>query len=330
MSRSGVPISAAFGYDPAAPAFYDALLADPEVFGLPTAFDDTFDDRAEDEDDAPGEQHSAHVVTFRAHREREEHVAALHGGVATIWEHLDGSPGCTTLGCDPEALHVRHTWADEADILAAPYDPAEASPFPTATGYPHCSLPWTWWPPVVKGKRSALLFIFRIWRAHRMVTAQIAASGGLDDDRGWITRPVMPDLAGLAEWRRGLFLPPSQRAVARKEMRNAKKVKAQRQRRATKRAEAPPKVLQATRPIIVEGDRAFVPLTRGYVAAIAAADVRHVEGHNWHVATPDGKAPFAVRYERLPQGNKQSIRMHRIEGLTGPVEIIPPAPSQGS
>lgn len=323
MSRSGVPISAAFGYDPAAPSFYDALLADPEAFGLSSGFDDTFDDRTEDEDDAPGEQHNAHVVTFRAHREREEHVAALHGGVATIWEHLDGSPGCTTLGCDPEALHVRHTWADEADILAAPYDPAEASLFPTATGYPHCSLPWTWWPPVVKGKRSALLFIFRIWRAHRMVTAQIAASGGLDDDRGWITRPAMPDLAGLAEWRRGLFLPPSQRATAPQ----GKIAAVRRERRAASQSESGHK---EPRPITVEGDRALVPLTRGYVAAIRAVDVAQVEGHDWHIVIPAKGVPFAMRFQKLPSGRKRSIRMHRIEGLTGPVEIIPPGHSQVS
>lgn len=344
MSYYGFPITAAFGRDPAAPRFYDLLTEDPEALGLPADFGDVLlydDDVEEDDDDAPvGEQHNAHVAAYHAHKEREAHVAALHGGVATIWDHLDGSPGCTKLGCDEEFLHVRHTWADEADILATPFEPTDQSPFSPATGYPHCTLPWTWWPPVVGGRRSALLFIFRIWRAHRVVTAQIAAAGGLDDDRGWITRPAAPDLSDLAEWRRGLFLPPSQRAAAKKAARTAaKKVprKAppvatrpaeQRHTAAKPAADERPKAPQGPRPITVEGDRAFVLLTRGYVAAIAAADIPLVEGHDWQVATPAGKTPFAVRTERLPGGGKRGIRMNRIEGLTGPVEIIAPCASE--
>lgn len=326
MSCFSLPTFAASDSDSASPSFYDALLADPEALGLPADFNDAFDDEPEDKDDAwAGEQLNAHVVAYRAHREREAHIAALHGGVATIWDHLDGSPGCTKLGCDEEFLHLRHMWADEADILAAPFEPSDQSLFPRGTGYPHCTLPWTWWPPVVGGGRSALLFIFRIWRAHRVVTAQIAAAGGLDDDRGWITRPAAPDLDAVAEWRRGLFLPPSQRATVNKDARKAKRSAGQSKRRAAKRvAEKRPKTSQGPRPITVGGDRALVTLTRGFVAAIAAADVPLIEGHDWQVATPAGKPPYAVRTERIPGGGKRGIRMHLVEGLTGPVEILAP------
>ncbi|MFG1420040.1 hypothetical protein V5F38_19970, partial [Xanthobacter sp. V0B-10] len=54
-----------------------------------------------------------------------------------------------------------------------------------------------------------------------------------------------------------------------------------------------------------------------------------VEGHNWHVIAATGKAPFATRLEKREDGSKVRLRMHRLEGLSGPVEIIPPtaAPS---
>lgn len=312
--------------DPPAAGLYDALLCDPANFGLPTDFGDDLhsdlDDEGEDEV-VDARQHNAHVLAYRAHREREAHIGSLHGGVADIWAHLDGSPGCTRLGFSEEALHVRHLWADEADILAAPYEPTDDPPFPRATGYPHCTLPWWGWPPVVRPGNSALLSIFRIWRAHRRVTAQIAAAGGIDDDRGWITRPKAPDLSGLAEWRRAIFTPPSERAAAKAQARRSKRAASSRRSRAEHRAAKPRRDNQKP-PITTADGFAFVPLSKGYKARVLAADAPLVTGHAWHVIVPADGTPYAAREERRPGGGKNRLRMHHVEGLTGPVEIIPP------
>ncbi len=69
------------------------------------------------------------------------------------------------------------------------------------------------------------------------------------------------------------------------------------------------------RPIRIEGDAAYVPLTRGYEAVIDAADVHLVDGYNWcaHLdRRSDGtiRAVYAVR--TAYDGIKRLIRMHRI------------------
>jgi len=64
---------------------------------------------------------------------------------------------------------------------------------------------------------------------------------------------------------------------------------------------------RAVRPIRIEGDVAYVTLTRGYEAIIDAADVPLVEGFNWCV---NGREPwlYAVRIN-----NKNKILyMHRM------------------
>ncbi|MFG1400713.1 hypothetical protein [Xanthobacter sediminis] len=282
-------------------------------------------DGEDEEEPAPGEPHNAHVVAYRAHREREAHIAKLHAGVDDIFAHLDGSPGCMKLGCSEEFLHVRHLWAGDADILAVPFAPTEHSPFPRATGYPHCRLPWAWWPPVVGSGHSALLSIFRLYRAEAMVVAQIAGCGGLDDLWGWVRRPEVPDFEGLAEWRRRLFLPPSEQEVARKAEKRAKKTLDQREKRARDAGKAATRG-HTVRPVVVEGGFAFVPLSMGYTARLSAADAPLVEGHNWHVIASPGQSPFAARFSKREDGRKVRLRMHRLEGLTGPVEIIQPAP----
>ena len=40
--------------------------------------------------------------------------------------------------------------------------------------------------------------------------------------------------------------------------------------------------MKKVRPIRIEGDLAYVPLTRGYEAVIDAGDVSLVEGFNWY------------------------------------------------
>lgn len=62
------------------------------------------------------------------------------------------------------------------------------------------------------------------------------------------------------------------------------------------------------RPIRIEGDVAYVPLTRGYEAVIDAADVPFVDGRNW-CAIPNRKTVYAVRAEVGRRG--RHIHMHR-------------------
>lgn len=71
------------------------------------------------------------------------------------------------------------------------------------------------------------------------------------------------------------------------------------------------------RPIRIEGDVAFVPLTRGYEAVIDAADVPLVEGRNWCALVCKNGIVYAQHGARQGKG-----LMHRVivgeacEGLT--------------
>jgi len=77
---------------------------------------------------------------------------------------------------------------------------------------------------------------------------------------------------------------------------------------------------QGIRPIRIEGQVAYVPLTQGYEAIIDAADVPLVAGFNWNARTGDGKV-YASRTMRV--GKKcHTILMHRV--ITGyPAGVIP-------
>ncbi len=67
---------------------------------------------------------------------------------------------------------------------------------------------------------------------------------------------------------------------------------------------------RAVRPIRIEGDVAYVTLTKGYEAIIDAADVPLVEGLNWYAHVCEKKI-YAVRNETL--SGKQKLRlMHRV------------------
>ena len=80
------------------------------------------------------------------------------------------------------------------------------------------------------------------------------------------------------------------------------------------------RIIMATRqirPIRVEGNVAYVPLTRGYEAVIDAADVPLVEGKNWHAFVKrrnDGTtlAVYAARSSPRAGGKQNTIFMHRI------------------
>lgn len=67
---------------------------------------------------------------------------------------------------------------------------------------------------------------------------------------------------------------------------------------------------KAIRQIRVDGNIAYVPLTKGYEALIDAADVPLVEGFNWYVLK-DGRSVYAMRTDRTgvrPRG----VLMHRV------------------
>lgn len=67
---------------------------------------------------------------------------------------------------------------------------------------------------------------------------------------------------------------------------------------------------RSIRPIRIEGDIAYVPLTQGYEAIIDAADVSLVAGQNWSaLIAPRGV--YAVRGEG-PRNNHRMVFMHRV------------------
>lgn len=81
------------------------------------------------------------------------------------------------------------------------------------------------------------------------------------------------------------------------------------------------RIIMATpqiRPIRVEGNVAYVQLTRGYEAIIDAEDVPLVEGWNWYAHVQrraDGKirAVYAVRDSRgYVDAKQKEVRLHRI------------------
>jgi hypothetical protein len=65
------------------------------------------------------------------------------------------------------------------------------------------------------------------------------------------------------------------------------------------------------RPIKVEGNLAYVTLTKGYVAVIDACDVPLVEGFNWR-ALVTKRGVYALRSKRCGGRKMKSILMHRV------------------
>ncbi len=64
------------------------------------------------------------------------------------------------------------------------------------------------------------------------------------------------------------------------------------------------------RPIRIEGNIAYIPLTKGYEAVIDAADVPLVEGFNWCASVRYGIV-YAVRHDNTDP-NRNFIRLHRL------------------
>ena len=62
------------------------------------------------------------------------------------------------------------------------------------------------------------------------------------------------------------------------------------------------------RPIRIEGDIAFVTLTKGYEAIVDAADIHLVEGFNWF-ADVKGRTVYACRNHKSPR--RGLVYMHR-------------------
>ena len=76
------------------------------------------------------------------------------------------------------------------------------------------------------------------------------------------------------------------------------------------------------RPIRIEGDVAYIPLTRGYEAVIDASDIHLVDGVHWH-ACPDFRrdgtirAVYAIRTDRTSP-KPRSVSLHRVIAGTPP------------
>lgn len=64
------------------------------------------------------------------------------------------------------------------------------------------------------------------------------------------------------------------------------------------------------RPIRVDGDLAYITLTKGYEAVIDAADVHLVDGVNWYANT-DGNTVYAQR-GAYANGAQKTTRLHRV------------------
>jgi hypothetical protein len=67
----------------------------------------------------------------------------------------------------------------------------------------------------------------------------------------------------------------------------------------------------AIRPIRIEGNVAYVPLTQGYEAIIDVEDVPLVEGYNWRAMTT-GRSMYAARSGPRAGKERPLIMMHRV------------------
>jgi len=68
------------------------------------------------------------------------------------------------------------------------------------------------------------------------------------------------------------------------------------------------------RPIRIEGDVAYVTLTRGYEAIIDAENVPLVEGYNWQHIGPNRQTNYARRNGLVSRGEntRSGLYMHRV------------------
>lgn len=75
------------------------------------------------------------------------------------------------------------------------------------------------------------------------------------------------------------------------------------------------------RDIRIEGDVAFVQLTKGYEAIIDVADVALVSGRNWQASVEPNGQVYAICTVKQ-NGRKKTVRMHRlIAGASGELDV---------
>lgn len=66
------------------------------------------------------------------------------------------------------------------------------------------------------------------------------------------------------------------------------------------------------KPVTIEGDVAYITLTKGYTAVIDAADVPLVGGYNWYAkVSKKNRTVYAQRNERKSDGKQKTILLHR-------------------
>ncbi len=63
------------------------------------------------------------------------------------------------------------------------------------------------------------------------------------------------------------------------------------------------------RPIHIEGNIAYVPLTRGFTATVDVCDVPLIENMNWYAL---GRAPQGAAHNEHKNGKTRTILMHRL------------------
>lgn len=70
-------------------------------------------------------------------------------------------------------------------------------------------------------------------------------------------------------------------------------------------------MMRKVRPLRMEGGVAYVPLTKGYEAAIDAADAPLVAAFNWY-AMVNGRTVYAHRKSPRRDGKQSAIVLHRV------------------
>ena len=65
------------------------------------------------------------------------------------------------------------------------------------------------------------------------------------------------------------------------------------------------------RPIRIEGDIAYIPLTKGYEAVVDMQDIYLLSPMSWH-ARPDVRSVYAGTKARTQDGRRVTVRMHRL------------------
>ena len=68
---------------------------------------------------------------------------------------------------------------------------------------------------------------------------------------------------------------------------------------------------RTTRPIIVDGELAYIPLTKGLFSLIDTESIPLVQGYNWHLSSTVKEKAYAVR-GTTAGGIYQNIFLHRV------------------